>query len=336
MVQESGRGQVPMDVYSWTRQQRLVSLSGRLIFSFAAILGCVLFFIPSPVRAADPVTVNTIVSRSGAQWNAPPSAQPFFPTYTPPSSPKPSRQTPSEPDPARRPLVPRFPGSIIDLDGRTRVRDTSAFPYRALVFIQLDYDIFYLECTGILIGPHTVATAGHCVHDPSLGWAKHARIFPGVDGSNAPFGAADAVEFYSVTGWLESNAPEFDYGAIALDHDIGSQTGWLGMSVLDNTTLSHLNTRITGYPADKAHETMWTMTGPLKRVAPLRLFYPIDTYAGESGAPIYNAFPSRNCMYCVVGIHGYGIDSDPREKYNSGVRITSAVLDNFISWRNLP
>lgn len=321
-----------------TRRQRLVPMLKRILFSFAAIFGCVLFFIPAPLRAANPVNVNTIVSRSGAEWNAPLFAQLFFPTYSP--SLFSGQNTPPAIIPktrlSRQLRIPLFPGSIIGQDGRTRVQDTKLFPYRAVVFLQLDYDLFYIECTGILIGPHTIATAGHCVRDPSLGWAQSARIYPGADAGAAPFGVANGVDFFSVSGWTDDYNPAFDYGAIELDRDIGDETGWLGMSVLDEKTLSHLTARVTGYPADKPNQTMWTMAGALKRVTPLRLFYAIDTYAGDSGAPIYNTYPSRACAYCVIGIHGYGVSGDPHDRFNSGVRVTSSVISNFVAWRNLP
>lgn len=317
--------------------KRTGDVSGRVLILIATILGCVLFFPAAPARAADPITVNTVVSRSGAHWNAPPSAQPYFPTYSPPAHPSRTKSnTGPERDAAISMLAPTAPGSVIGKDGRTRVTNTRDLPYRAIVFLSIDFGIATLECTGILIGPHTVATAGHCVHDPGLGWAVNAHAYPALDGKNTPFPAAIGTEFFTVTGWIESAEPEFDYGAIQLDTDIGNETGWLGMSVLDNAMLSKLPVRVTGYPADKPHKTMWTMAGPIQRVSPLRLFYEIDTYAGQSGSPVYNAYSSRSCMYCVVGIHGYGTNADPREKFNSGVRITSAVLNNYSYWRKLP
>jgi glutamyl endopeptidase len=308
------------------------------LLAVAVIVGCALFFAPGTVVADEPITVNTIVSRSGAHWNAPPSAEPFFPAYAPPAAPESANYSFSFPELGRpaNSLALRAPGSIIGKDGRTRIQDTRVFPYRALVFLRVDFGGYTLECTGALIGAHMVATAGHCVRDPSLGWATGARVYPALNGTSAPYEMALGTEFYSVTGWLESFRPEFDYGAIRLDKDAGSETGWFGMTVFDKPTLRKLTVRVTGYPADKPYKTMWTMAGPLRRVTALRLFYDIDTYAGQSGSPIYDTTVSRACSYCVVGIHGYGVGGDPRARFNSGVRITHAVLDNFVAWRKLP
>ena len=321
-----------------THPARAHNRTARALFLTAAILGCVLFFPVHFAHASDPITVNTVVSRSGALWNAPRAAEPYFPTYSPPpgATIKPTRYPlPERAAPAKR-MSPAAPGSVIGHDARTRITDTNEMPYRAIVFLTIDYGAVSLECTGFLIGPHTVATAGHCVRDPGLGWAIQAHAYAALNGKKAPYPSAHGVEFYTVTGWIETFAPEFDYGAIQLDTDLGTRTGWLGMSIVDKTTLQKMSVRVTGYPADKPFRTMWTMAGPVARVTPLRLYYAIDTYAGQSGSPVYNAVSTRSCMFCVVGIHGYGINADPQGSYNSGVRITPAVLNNYAAWRKLP
>ena len=108
------------------------------------------------------------------------------------------------------------------------------------------------------------------------------------------------------------------------------------MAALTDSELHQAIVSLTGYPADKPPDTMWTMSGSLQRITPLRLFYNMDTYAGQSGSPVYNATFTRACYYCVVAIHGYGTGGDPQGRNNSGVRITQAVLDNYLSWRKLP
>lgn len=287
--------------------------------------------------AQQPITVQTIISRSGARWNAPTSPETFFASYEPsPNSPQTENAAANLKASPGQPLTPIDRGSVIGKDNRRRVKNTRAFPYSAIVFLRISFPGgMYTECTGWVVSPRIVATAGHCIQDPGLGWAESANVYAGLD-QEAALGSARAREFFTVVGWQESHLPEFDYGAIQLDSSLGDRVGWMGMAVLSSDALSALTVRVTGFPADKPAQTLWTDTGPLRRAAPLRVFYPIDTYAGQSGSPVYQAQPNRACLYCVVGVHGYGVGGDPGGLYNSGIRITQQVLDNYLFWRRLP
>lgn len=312
------------------------SLTRALIILAAIVVG-ILFFAPAPLDAKGPSNPHTVLSNRGARWNAAHSDVNSFSSFVATAAPLNQSEDAAEAAQPARLLAPRNPGSVIGADNRTRVQDIGAFPFRAIAFVQTEFPGgFYLECTGFLIGEHTVATAGHCVYSPGLGWAHAARVMPAVNGAVQTFGAATGNEFFAVAGWVNNMEPEYDYGAIQLNQDIGKKTGWLGMANLDNSMLDRAAVSVTGYPADHPYRTMWTMTSSLRRVTATRLYYNIDTYAGQSGSPVYNARFTRACGYCVVGIHGYGTAADPRGKLNSGVRMTSAVLDNFIAWRNMP
>jgi V8-like Glu-specific endopeptidase len=323
------------ETYPSRRHARL-SLA-RWFSAIALLIGAALVLTPAPALAKAPITVQTIVSKSGSHWNAPTSPWRFFPSYIPPHD-QPSRQPTSIPPEFKYRLQgTHIPGSIIGPDERQRVSDTTSFPYRAIVYLQMEFTFgIGVECSGVIIGPRTVATAGHCVYDPGLGWAERARAYPAANGAQAPFGFAEGQEFFTVQGWVDSHQAEFDYGAIELDRPLGDQTGWVGMAVLDKKQLRRLLVRVTGYPADKTPHTMWTMAGRVRRLTPLRVFYAADTSPGESGAPVYNAMPSRACSYCIIGIHGYGTSGDPKRRDNSGVRVTQEVLNNYLEWRSLP
>lgn len=300
-------------------------------------LGVGLTFVPGPAQAAGPVAVETIVSNNGEQWTAPVSPALFFASYAPPPGPLARAQVVAETAAFGSLFWPERPGSVLGPDGRSQIAHTVAFPYRSIVFLQVAFDGgLATECTGWLIGPRTVATAAHCVQDAAHGWARSARVYPGADGRRAPLGSAAAARFYTVLGWTSSHLPEFDYAALLLDTDLGEKVGWVGMALLTDEQLRATSVRMTGYPADKPPHTMWTMSGQVRSLAPLRVWYDMDSYAGQSGSPVYNAQSTRSCLYCVVAIHGYGTAGDSLGRYNSGVRITRTALDNFLAWRELP
>lgn len=215
--------------------------------------------------------------------------------------------------------------SIIGADNRTRVTSTTTYPYRAIAHIESDIG----GCTGWLIGPDTVVTAGHCVYDPGTRrWASYARVYPGRNGSTAPYGSANAVNFYSVTGWTNSGDPNYDYGAIKLDRAIGNTTGWFGYRY---TTASLTGTaeNISGYPGDKTYGTQWQHADQIRQTSTLRLYYQNDTYGGQSGSPVYEPNNSSCGGPCGLAVHAYGGST-----YNSGTRITQAVYNNFNTWKN--
>lgn len=226
--------------------------------------------------------------------------------------------------------------SVIGADGRTRVTSTTTFPWRAIAHLVVTWrNGASGGCTGWFIGPRTVATAGHCVYDHNAGgWASTIRVYPGRNGSSTPYGSTTSYRLFSVTGWTSSANREYDYGAIQLNSTLGNTVGWFGFRWQSSNTFSGAY-RITGYPGDKAYGTMWTMQDNpgIRRVTTRRLFYAIDTYGGQSGAPVYHNY-SSTCTSCSVAIHTYGVGGDPNGQYNSGTRITQEVYNNLVTWKN--
>src|SRR5581483_10994796 len=221
---------------------------------------------PAPVHADEPITAQTIVSRNGARWNAPASSARVFASFAPVVKPTNNSvgNTPSDG------VQKEFSiSSIIGADERVRVKNTDTFPYRAIVFLRIEFrDSIITGCTGAMIGRRLVATAGHCIYDPAWGWATSARVYPALNAKVAPFGSTKATEFYSVQGWITSALPDFDYGAIQLDSPLGNQTGWLGMTALKKDALLATEVRVTGYPADKPRQTMWMDADRIYRTSP--------------------------------------------------------------------
>jgi glutamyl endopeptidase len=68
--------------------------------------------------------------------------------------------------------------SVIGTDNRYRITNTTSYPYRAITHITSSIG----GCTGWLIDPDTVVTAGHCLHNGS--WASNVRVYPGRNGSS--------------------------------------------------------------------------------------------------------------------------------------------------------
>ena len=219
------------------------------------------------------------------------------------------------------------PQKIIGADDRQPVSDTSGFPERAQVLVVLPAG----RCSGALIGPDLVLTAGHCVHSGGPGgqWMNRAVVYPGRNGPVAPFGSCQATRLYSVKGWTENRNPAYDFGAIKLNCDIGSQIGWLGY-FWRSGTLVGTGARISSYPGDKPLE-QWTHTDLVRSNSALQAHYRTDTVGGNSGSAVFASDVPTGCGYCAHTVHAYGGTS-----FNAGTRITEQLFNNLRAWSDAP
>jgi glutamyl endopeptidase len=234
------------------------------------------------------------------------------------------------PDGAERGLRERESAAevIIGMDTRERLY-TTTYPSRAKVLITFTGG----RCSGTMIGPNTVATAGHCVHTGGAGgaWRPVAsfRIYPGRDGALSPYGVCTARTLYSVVGWTNSANEEYDYGAIKLNCTVGNTVGWFGMTTTAPTLFPSI---VGGYPGDKPL-TQWQGSDRVRAVSTRQVFYSNDTFGGMSGSAVWH---DANGPY-MYSIHAYGTHGAGNHAiYNHGVRLVTAVFDNLVAWKNAP
>lgn len=238
------------------------------------------------------------------------------------------------------PNDPFNPDNVIGPDNRDPVTDTTAYPYRTIVYIYYQLDSGATgHCTGWLYDPNTVATAGHCVYDQDEGWISGAVVYPalkrdGDGGYVAPYGYANGKTVHTIAGWADYGYAEYDFGAISLDKDIGNQTGTMGFRVED-IEYDYLGqaVAITGYPGDKPDYTMWRDIGTITDQSGLgkMVYYDADTAAGQSGAPIYQSsyMCGTSTGYCALGIHAYGYETK-----NGGIRFNSFNASYYSQWKD--
>ena len=221
--------------------------------------------------------------------------------------------------------------SVIGADDRIRIRDTTAFPFSAIAYLELEDEDgeVIASCTGTFIGPDALLTAGHCLWDAEAeDWtSSNIRVIPGKNGSAEPFGYDYADDWWVPDAYTETGSTDWDWGVIKLaDDSLSRKTGWLTVAVLSTETLEAVDFQpvIVGYPGDKPNGTMWGLIRPaFLTVADFTLYYDIDTAPGQSGSAIWSAQQGPN-LGKVVGIHSQG------GTVNSGSRIDQELLDDIL------
>lgn len=219
---------------------------------------------------------------------------------------------------------------IIGKDDRVRITSTTLVPWRryCALRIQMPTGAMY-RGTGFFIGPRAIATAGHCVYIRSQGgWARRIEVIPGCNGTTRPFGQAFAASFRSVRGWVVDGRAASDYGCIVLPKGaFGGTIGSFGFAAFSNSNLLASTAVLAGYPGDKPFAELWGMGRRIKSVTANQLVYDIDTFGGQSGAPVYIRKDGKRY---VVGIHNYGAASG-----NSATRVTAQVFANLNTWSKI-
>lgn len=217
-------------------------------------------------------------------------------------------------------------------DNRIQIQNTASYPWRAHASLLITArDGSRWIGTGWFIGPHTLATAGHCVYIKNSGvpgrdgFVRSVQVMPGRNGAVLPYGSVTTSRVRTVAGWANTGNPDFDYGAILLNTDLGNTTGTFGFGAYSNSTLRSTTVNISGYPGDKPAGTQWYHWNRVAATSSRRVFYDIDTFGGQSGSAVYRIV---NGSRYGVAIHAYG-----GAVTNSGTRITKPVFDNLVAWR---
>jgi len=150
---------------------------------------------------------------------------------------------------------------------------------------------------------------------------------PGASGNFKPFGALAVAEMRCTQRWLDLREPEEDVGAIILQQPEGEKLGYFSVRAATDAALTMREVAVVGYPADQQNGMkQFASSGTISRVNSKFVRYSVDTFQGQSGAPVFTV--TRNVAEAVA-IHAY---EDSSLKLNVGVRLTEDWIELIKSW----
>lgn len=204
---------------------------------------------------------------------------------------------------------------------RQQITDASKAPYSFIGNLNTD-------CTGTLIGPKHIITAGHCVYDVSYRQLTSYLIFTPrqIENGTYPFGEIKAKKIFIQKEFIDSLDVAYDFAVVELAGPVGNKTGWAEIQVVTNET-SLKKIRITGYPQDQILDTMWTVTCPAT-IKGTQILYKCDTTNGMSGSSLFSS-KAPGAPETIYGIHSWGTSET-----NGGVVINQKNFDTITAWKN--
>ncbi|KAB2833830.1 MAG: trypsin-like serine protease [Caedimonadaceae bacterium] len=221
-------------------------------------------------------------------------------------------------------------------DRRTLVSTPQKYPWAVHGHLLLEFaqGSTYIG-SGTLVDKRYILTAGHNLFDrKTKRVVQKISFFPGRNGDDAPW-SGEGKGIIIHPGWYkemnEEKAKESDIGIIRVEEKLGKTLGYYSLAVLDDDEIKALKLNVTGYPGQQHKgKFMLTMEGEHKSLTPTRIFYDIDTTAGQSGSAVWisNEDEGEKNETCIA-VHAYGGDSS---KGNSGTRINEEKFKKIEQW----
>jgi V8-like Glu-specific endopeptidase len=230
------------------------------------------------------------------------------------------------------------PEKIIGTDDRTKIKDTTKYPYCAIAHITLEFtcgDSGY--GSGFMISDNTLLTAGHCVYCKEHGAGLSSIMFKfGYNNTSGSYvlGVSGCEDYYyssdyaynTSSGW---DSEDDDYAYIKFKSPIGSITGHYGLKAFSDSQIEDKTFKVGGYrlPSDplymasgKVHTGVVIDMGAYDYTIEddKLLSYTLDTTPGNSGGPVFDK------DYYIAGIHVAG-----NNYVNVARRITKEMMEDL-------
>ena len=199
--------------------------------------------------------------------------------------------------------------------------------------------------TGWFAGPKTIITAGHVLYD--VNWPQRDEITPAWGAmadvwigyrEGLALGHANSARFRVTNAWkafVDSGASEadrrsqIDVGCIQLGESLFDFPRYFDLNGAGDAAIAGQLATISGYPTDRdSAQIQYSGSGGIGDVSPNFFYHLIDTFGGQSGAPVWLG-GTGVAQPSVVGIHTGGSEEEAR---NWAVRMTSELKALIQQW----
>ncbi len=213
------------------------------------------------------------------------------------------------------------PQAIIGENSRSRVTDTTVFPYNAICDIVAYYkDGTVAYGTGTLYCANSIITAAHVVFDKKTReWADRVEVYVGRNGYSSYIQLAQSTRMIIHKFYYNDANEEYDYAIVDLNKSFGN---WIGYGYYkDINKAAGKEVSVTGYPTDEGYYYMYTAKEKIKDATDRIIRHYVDTSGGDSGAAIIDSEYG-----VIVGIHTTTVDS-PWPWWNIGIRLNEEICN---------
>ncbi len=240
------------------------------------------------------------------------------------------------------------PALATGIEDRVQVTNTTTYPWNTIGYLTVTYpNGASYRCTGTLVSPYVVLTAGHCIHNNNRGgFVARVQFFPGQSQNGQsvqrPYGShADWQNLKTTQRWMQISGSD-GYPVTDYQNDFAAvqfKTPFTHTSTFMPVVFSSVATTVTsgGYPAQVNGANFYapfTDSGS-ERAAYLRPShvreFAIDSSGGNSGGPFWATDLSTGRPQ-LVGSLSYGDDTDDQSGGPYYDAWNQSILSDWISW----